>query len=792
MSRRIVGIGVFVVAIFMCAYLLVGIGMVLAGQQTDDHSVPAFTDAFLAEEARQSGNRALAMREVNDARNLSVASGRTALQGANRAAMMPNVIPLFLEDRQFTSTLVLVNASAVTTYADVGFTARNGAHITTQRVQFAPHSQQTIDIGAVLASAASTASSGSISIMVSPDVQPSSIAAQLSMTYSGGPNPNYIDEELEMPSMNISSTLRGVAERSKGSPIIGITSLADSSQVVTIQCLEDNGLAASKSVSLLTGETLFTQACNAKTPYGADLETAMLGNDSAMRNSVGISLTSTAKAGEFVAFGLAPKGDSEHRYFSGIAFSDPATLMSPNTTFTGVPMGRSLLLPDGNYVPELSLANFSEKAIHVRVKYAATSGTSASIFDEGSLVVPGRTTRWIPLAEVRPLDSFQNSFIVESDGAPGDLIAKMVSASNSQLHEIELPAKDEQDMNNSGAHPWSLQGGNESTLLLFNHGDNANYVNVVISAGSATWEKAFKLAPMQNMALSIRSVIQSGMKGDKGETLPADTAVGMVEWFPGHSGGVAGRMLVSNRALEMARSFSCNYYEYLCQAEFQGGTTLIIDGQVVNFGSIIPGVCLGYSPCDPGGTLEYQGGSGFTYYWSSANTGIISVSGSNTNSSVNTLGVAPGSTTVTGDASDGTCDAQGGGGGYVGPYQVEPIQTESEFSVACVLPGGEGSGWERNVDNQVQYSDGTPYAVSVTGSDYITVGTPNDLNLSNPQTGSDSSPNGVFPDEYYDCSRVCPSTGQTDALQYFTINGVSLPHADSLVYKCNSITIDGH
>lgn len=297
---------------------------------------------------------------------------------------------------------------------------------------------------------------------------------------------------------------------------------------------------------------------------------------------------------------------------------------------------------------------------------------------------------------------------------------------------------------------------------------------------------------MQNMALSIRSVIQSGMKGDKGETLPADTAVGMVEWFPGHSGGVAGRMLVSNRALEMARSFSCNYYEYLCQAEFQGGTTLIIDGQVVNFGSIIPGVCLGYSPCDPGGTLEYQGGSGFTYYWSSANTGIISVSGSNTNSSVNTLGVAPGSTTVTGDASDGTCDAQGGGGGYVGPYQVEPIQTESEFSVACVLPGGEGSGWERNVDNQVQYSDGTPYAVSVTGSDYITVGTPNDLNLSNPQTGSDSSPNGVFPDEYYDCSRVCPSTGQTDALQYFTINGVSLPHADSLVYKCNSITIDGH
>lgn len=682
MSRRSSSIGVLAGAAVIGSYLILGIAGALAGQKIDNHRALAFTAAFLAESARDGGNRAIATREVSDTVRAPTVTTGEAAPGATMQAMMPDVIPVFLQDRQFTSTLVLVNASAVSTYADVSLTARDGTTIVTRRVQFTPHSQQTIDVAAVLASAASTATSGSIEIMVSPGVQPSSIAAQLSITYSGGPDPNYIDEELEMPSMNTSSILRGVAERAKGSPIIGITSLSDSSQTVAIQCLGNDGLAASKTVSLLAGETLFTQACNAKTLYGADLETAMLGNDSAVRNSVGISLASTAKPGEFVAFGLAPQGDSNHAYFSGITFTDPKTLMSPNTTFTGVPMGRSTLLPDGTYVPELALANFSPTPARVRVKYAATSGTSTSMLDEGSLEVPGDTTRWVRLDRVHPLDSLQNSFVVDSDGAPGDVIAKMVSAGNSQLHEIELPAKDELDVNNSGAHPWTLASDNESTLLLFNHGDKANDVNVVISAGSATWEKAFRLASMQTMALSIRQVIQSGIKGDKGETLPTDAAVGMVEWFPGQSGGIAGRMLVSNRALAMARSFSCNQYEYLCAAEFSAFNNVIIDGEDVDFGSLVATICLGYSPCDKGGTPEYQGGSGYTYYWSSANTNIISISKVNSDGSVNTLGVAPGSTTVSGEVDDGTCDAEGGG-----PGSVVPSVTFTSLSPNPVLNG---------------------------------------------------------------------------------------------------------
>lgn len=351
MVRPRSGIAVLAVAALACSYFVASVGAAFAGRRLDRQRGLADTAAFLAESVQEAASRASAERDVENM-HLSSASlpigasmGKLA-EGMTMPAIMPTVAPLFLEDNQFTSTLVLVNASSLSTYADVTLTALNGSQITTQRVQFTPHSQRRLDIGAVLASAASTAASGSISVMQSTDLEGMVILAQLSITYRGG----YIDEELQMPSMTGSSVLRGVAERSEGSPIVALTSLAESSQNVTIQCISNAG-TSSKSVALLAGETLVTQACNAKTIYGTDLETAMLGNDTQMRNSVGIALTSSAMPGQLAAFGLAPEGDSNERNFSAVGFTDPKMLVSPNTTFTGVPMGASALLPGGNYVP---------------------------------------------------------------------------------------------------------------------------------------------------------------------------------------------------------------------------------------------------------------------------------------------------------------------------------------------------------------------------------------------------------------------------------------------------------
>ena len=51
--------------------------------------------------------------------------------------------------------------------------------------------------------------------------------------------------------------------------------------------------------------------------------------------------------------------------------------------------------------------------------------------------------------------------------------------------------------------------------------------------------------------------------------------------------------------------------------------------------------------------------------------------------------------------------------------------------------------------------------------------------------------NGSWPDAYTVCTPYCPSSGQSVAAPSWTYNGVPLPHANTVVYKCSSISIDG-
>jgi hypothetical protein len=140
---------------------------------------------------------------------------------------MPIVAPLFVQDRQFSSTLGMVNASNVSTFADVALTDTNGKQIAVKRVQFAPHSQQRLDILSVLESSISAATSGRLTISQDPSLQGMAISAQLSMTFTGDNNTSYIDEEVAMPNAEGSQTLRAVTDESDGSPLVAITSLSD-------------------------------------------------------------------------------------------------------------------------------------------------------------------------------------------------------------------------------------------------------------------------------------------------------------------------------------------------------------------------------------------------------------------------------------------------------------------------------------------------------------------------------------------------------------------------------------
>ena len=141
-------------------------------------------------------------------------------------------------------------------------------------------------------------------------------------------------------------------------------------------------------------------------------------------------------------------------------------------------------------------------------------------------------------------------------------------------------------------------------------------------------------------------------------------------------------------------------------------------------------------------------------------------------------------------------DSYGSGLGFVLrlPYQVEPLDVNSEFPVAAGnCPNSLYPGFLKFVTNQVQTSIGTPVAVDgLQVADIITTGSRRDLG-SGTDTGSGvTTGDGSFQDRYSVCSSACPgSSGETDALQSWTVNGIGLPHVNGIIYKCSSIKVDG-
>jgi len=613
---------------------------------------------------------------------------------------MPMVIPLFIQNQDFSSTLVLTNSADQSTYADVILMGTDGREITRRRVEFTAHSQRNIDIAPLLQSVLSGSTTGSISIMQSPELLGAVILGQLSMTHRGTHDSTYIDEEVAMPTTMGSQLLRGVADAGSGSPLLAITSLSETGQRVTIRCFPSKGESRSKSVDLLPGETLLTEACAERTIHGAVMESFAPSEPTEHRSltgPMGISLVSDAKPGSFVAFGLVPHRKDGERFFSTLNFSDPKMLLTATTIFTGVPVGPTTLLREANYVPNLSLTNFSAKDLQVHVRYAQTIGATPTTKEIAALTVPAGSSTEITFDNLQG-DPLQNSFLITSNGAPGDLLSKLVSMSGSALHQVEMAGKDENDMDNTGSHPWSLEGGTESTLLLFNHNTKPQSFDVAISGNGVRWQSTYHLTPMQTEAISIRDLIEHKVKDETGKTLPRSAQSGQLSWFTGAPGQGKGRLLQSNRAVAMARNFSCGAPGGLCSASFVPGITYILLGSgTTNFGTAF-GIQCTADPNNPRpcfGTFNGPG-SGYQYNWVSNDHNIILIDHSAPSGQGNAVfvnGVAIGSTGVHAQIYDSQgCNASTGGIGHVTSptYFFSPSAAQTGTPSVCVINNFRG------------------------------------------------------------------------------------------------------
>lgn len=203
------------------------------------------------------------------------------------------------------------------------------------------------------------------------------VIGQMSIAYYGSLKPSYLEYEPSKPGPSNSVVLRAVADAGQGSPIVGITSVAASAQNVTVQCLGASGPAFSKIVSVPPMGTLVTAACN--NAEDDPLNAGLRGNAHLHDNpqARGISLTTDAPPGSFAAIGLAPHRAADGISFTAAPFSDPKGAKTSTTMFAGLPVGSATLLPGGNYVPQLSVANFSSSPAKVTVKYARTTGRYA-------------------------------------------------------------------------------------------------------------------------------------------------------------------------------------------------------------------------------------------------------------------------------------------------------------------------------------------------------------------------------------------------------------------------------
>ncbi len=496
---------------------------------------------------------------------------------------------------------------------------------------------------------------------------------------------------------------------------MSISSAFTGFQHVKVECLKEDGNTASKEITLAPGETLLADACaSAGTPeinLGNDL---FAGTDHARHGPRGIRLTSDARPGSFAAFAIAPHLKNGDRYLSSILFADPKLVHSANTVFAGVPVGPTSLLPEGRYTPEISVVNFSTSEIHINATFALTSRGAPNTQEVGHLTVPPGSSREIVFDGLMGDPDLQNSLIVHSDGPPGALTTKLVSQGDeSQLHEVELQAKDERDANNAGEHPWSIEQNTESTLLLFNHSETLQPFDLTVVGGGVTWQKTYKLAPMETKAISMRELVEDRAKDDNSHELPASAQFGELNWMVVDPHKGSGRLMQSDKAKHMARNFSCGYSGLLCGATSQTFETTLGVGVTGNYAQTTAVTCTSGQQNDCSGQQTGTGGS-FTYFWTSGSTNIATIANNtDTSALVSVHGVSAGTSLITGNIHSQYC--------YTAVSGTQTIQNPTKMVVyydpenvqnnACAVASQNGA--VRNIQYQLQNGSGN------VGSSYI-------------------------------------------------------------------------
>lgn len=473
----------------------------------------------------------------------------------------------------------------------------------------------------------------------------------------------------------------------KGSPIIALKSLAQTTQTVTLECFSEKAGPTKGTVQLPSGESILVAACDVSQTGRAAISEAMSDNPAEDRGAVGLAITTTAPSGDLIGYGFGVYRDDRGPYFTCLNLTDPAAMLSSSTIFTGIPAGPTDTLLRISFHPELAISNFSAKPAHVSVTMATTTAGKTKADVVQALVLAPRSSKTVKLpAHGDP--GMANSQVVNSSLAPGEVVSQFVAWGDSFFRTVELQAKDNDSIQNGGGHPWTIEPGTDSTLLLFNHStDGPKRFNVLINSGKQLWQNHYMLAPMETRAISIRNIVEKETPDEKGKKLAKATLSGQVGWWTRLPKWGKGRLMVSSPRDGLARSYSCGN----CAAQCNFGaylepyvSTVIATGEYGDLGNIMAQQCVLTCTQQCGGTPQGPS-SEATYTWTSLNTSIATVSSGAHAALAGFKAVASGSTKGHFVATDGQCTTQGNGQISVCPSSTT-VSSLTPLSITLLFP----------------------------------------------------------------------------------------------------------
>ncbi len=229
----------------------------------------------------------------------------------------------------------------------------------------------------------------------------------------------------------------------------------------------------------------------------------------------------------------------------------------------------------------------------------------------------------MPLGPMNGDPQLRNSITVQSNGAKGELYASMAVFGGTKTPSVQLLGRDSMQPYNAGAHPWTTAAGAASTLVMFNYSSAPQTFYVAIASGGVLWQQKYQLAALETKTLDIGSLIATGAKDESGLVLPAAATAGVAQWFTPNFGQGAGRLLVSQPGIGLARNFGCQIMAVL------GGTSSMLNNNV----TIAAGTSGQMGPYQADCYLGRVGFCGGTYNmtapwstnWTSSNPSVASI-----------------------------------------------------------------------------------------------------------------------------------------------------------------------